>query len=182
VRLSRVAAALLILAVLAACSDDEPTSSSSDGSGATAPTTMARLGTTLPAEAGIVEDLVVVRRDGLHSVDGTVLVAFDEQERACIEAAVDDVPELLQTQPAGGDTGLEETLAEIVVGCVDIERIGPVVVEELVPNLALEGVDRACIEQEVATLQDSPEELAAVLAGDPSGIAAIARVIAANCA
>jgi hypothetical protein len=190
VRLPRVAPALalvllpqLVLAqiVLAGCSDD--TDGGAAGDTTTAPTTMARLGTSLPAQPGIVEDLVVVRRDGLHSVDGTVLVAFTEPERACIDAGADDVPELAATQPGdlADEVGLEQTLAEIVVGCVEIGRVGPVVVEQLVPQLALEGVDRTCVEDEVVTLGDQPGELAAVLAGDPAGVAAMAGVIAENC-
>jgi hypothetical protein len=176
----RVAAAVLTLAVLAGCSGDSDGSAAEDST-TTAPTTMARLGTTLPVQPGLVEDLVVVRQDGLHSADGIVLVAFDEQERACIEAAVDDEPELSQTGPRGDDPDLEQAVARIVVSCVEIGRIGPVVVEQLVSQLALEGVARDCIEREVVALQETPDELAALLAGDPPGIAAMARVMAENC-
>jgi hypothetical protein len=182
VRLLRVAAAALALASVAGCSDD------ANGSGSTTATTEAglpRLGATLPSQAGVVEDLVVVGSDGISSVDGTVLMTFTDDERACIDGRTADTPGLadvdLATPGSLDDPDLEQQLAEIVVGCVEIARIGPVVVEELVPQLALEGVDRTCVEGEVLTLQDTPQELAAVLAGDPAGLATIAGVVEENC-
>ena len=79
------------------------------------------------------------------------------------------------------DADNEQIVAEIVIACVPIERYASVVVDQLAQQPALEDVDRACIEREVATLQETPDVLAAVLRGDENGIPAVAGAAAVNC-
>ena len=173
VRLLVPISAVFVLALtLGACSDDGESSPSST----TAPVT------TSPFEIVVTEDQVFVGlQEGIFGPDGQLLVTYTPDEQACIDRA-DPFPDANVVPPGTfEDPDNEQIVAEIVIGCVAIDRFSAVIVDQLLLQPALEDVDRACIEREVASLQDTPDVLAAVLRGDQDGLPVVAGTAAENC-
>jgi hypothetical protein len=169
--------AFFVLALAAgACTDEGESSSPST----TAPNT------TSPFEIVVTEDRIAVGlQEGVFGPDGQLLVTYTSDEQACIGAAAADAPGLAGAAivPPGTlpDPDMEQTVAEVVIGCVALDRFSGVIADQLAQQPALEGVDRACLEREVASLQDTPDVLAAVLRGDQDAIPVIAGTAAENC-
>jgi hypothetical protein len=176
----------LALVVLAgACAKGE---SAGDSSAPTATITTpptAAPATTSPFEVVVTEDTVRVSTAAITTSDGATLLAFTASERACVEATAGTVADLAaggQVSPAPvDDPDAEQTLAEIVVSCLPFDRFQGVVADQLATQSALAGVDRACLDQEVRSLQDTPDVLASVLRGDPDALSVVAGTAATNC-
>jgi hypothetical protein len=154
----------------------------SDGGDSAGPTTTVPP-TTSPFEIIVTEDQIAVGlQEGIFGPDGQLLLTYTPDEQACINRADARVGVLVAPPGTFPDPDMEQTVAEVVIGCVAIDRFATVIVEQLVRQPALEGVDPACIEREVLSLQDTPDVLAAVLRGDQDGVPAVAGAVAANCA
>lgn len=165
-RLPALLVALVTSATLAGgCGDDGPAA----GPDTSGPDLTAPARTAPDLELFVTEDRVRVEPTGIVGEDGSVLVAFESVETACIGGQ-------------GADPADEQAVAEAVVSCVAFDRLRPVVRTQLVDQPVLEGVDPSCLDIEVDLLTSQPEELAAVLRGDENGRPAVAGAMAANCA
>jgi hypothetical protein len=173
--LGRLSTLWLVL-LAAACSSGGP------GSAAPAP---AAPPTTSPFEVVTVDDQVLVGSSGITTTEGEVLLAFTADERSCVDATVATTAQLSASIDAAAadplDPDAEQTLAEIVVGCVPFVRVQPVVERQLVAQATLSAVDPACLDRETASLQDTPDVLAAVLRGDPEALSVVSGTAAVNC-
>jgi hypothetical protein len=170
----------LLASTAVACSGAE------DGStGAPNATTEPAPATTSPFEIFVTEDRVRVGLQGIFDDTAVQLVTFTAEEQACIDQAGAAAPGLagLAIAPPGtvDDPDTEQVIAEIVVGCLPIDRLADVVVDQLSAQPALAGVERSCIQREVRTLATQPDVLAAVLRGDENGLPAVAGSIEDNC-
>lgn len=160
---------------------------SSGGTGAADPTVAptAPTPTTSPFEVVTVDDEVLLGPTGIVTTAGVQLLGYTPTEQACIDATVATTSNLSASIDPGATDPLdpdgEQTLAQIVVGCVPFPRIQPVVGDLLATQEALGSVDRACLDRETDSLQDTPDALAAVLRGDPQALSVIASTAASNC-
>jgi hypothetical protein len=170
-----ISAVFLLAWAAGACSDD----------GESSPASTTPPATTTPFEIFVTEDRIQLSLRGVFDADGANLVSFSADEQSCIMGTAAETTGLETIGAAApgslDDADLEQALAEIVVSCVAVDRFTGVVVDQLVPQPALEGIDRACIEREVDSLQDTPDVLAAVLRGDENGLPQIAGTAAENC-
>lgn len=163
------------LLALGACGADDATT---EPEPASVPTTPA-------IELFVTEDRVHVGVAGLYDDQGATLLAFDAGEQDCIRSTAG------LGLPAAGPDGTspvtvddpddEQVLAEAVVACVDFARLRAHVLDQLADQPALDGVDGACIDEELDALRTQPDVVAAVLRGDESGRPVIARIVAENC-
>ena len=178
-----------LVVVAAACAKGESTGTSSGSTAQEAASVTASpvsgSAETSPFEVVVTDDTVRVSITGITTTDGVVLLSFSAPEQACVAASAGAVGALaatLDTSPgATDDPDGEQTLAEIVVGCVSFDRFQPVVADQLARQAALADVDPACLDRDVASLQDTPGVLASVLRGDPDALSVIAGTVATNC-
>ena len=162
--------AVFVLTLAAgACSDDgEPTASST-----TVPAT------TSPFEVVVTEDQI---RLTLEASSGPTAEPADytPDEQPCIVASIHETWDGRSCRRHLPDPDMEQSVAEIVIACVPIERYARVIADQLARQ-TLDGVDRACIEREVTSLQDTPDVLAAVFRGRPDAIPVVAGTASENC-
>ncbi len=181
-----------LVAMAVACSSGAPDTASSTGSTSAEPNSSP--GADAPLEGvttddtvvvGTTDDTVVVGTTSITTTAGATLLSFSSPERSCIDATVSTTAELSATlQAAPGptdDPDTEQTLTEIVLSCVAFDRLKALVADQLAAQGALVDIDRACLEREVASLQDTPDVLASVLRGDPDVLAVVANTASTNC-
>jgi hypothetical protein len=160
-------------------------SATSPGAPTTTGPAPADAGTAVPFQVVVNDDTIEVSTTAITTTDGATLLAFSPTERSCIDATVATVADLAATLGSSpgtvDDPDTEQTLSEIVVGCVAFDRFENVVAVQLAAQPELAGVDRTCLDREISSLQDTPDVLASVLRGDPDALTVIAGTASTNC-
>lgn len=170
-------AALVAALALAAIACSEGDSSEVDDTSTSSPSTTA-------PDVVVLEDVVGLGLDGIYAADGTALLVYTQAERDCISVAGIGGTGLDRVAGPGAttdDPDLEQATAEAALGCLGFARVAPLVTQQLAADEALTGIDPACLDREVASLQDTPDILAAVLRGEPDTISVVASTASINC-